>query len=139
LLLAWNEPAPDGRINPVLEVEAEGGVVEQRTQSGSLKHARGRIYRSGVLRATFTAPRVEADMAAQRVVAEGGVQIDGVAPAGLTLRAVRIVWKPELNRIVAQGEVRFEKRDPATGRLEAEGGPFERMTIDTELQKLTVP
>ncbi len=139
LLIAWTEPGPDGRVNPVLEVEAASGVVEQGTQSGSLQTATGRIYRKGVLQARFAAPAVEADMAAQRLVATGGVKVTSVAAEGLTLKAQRIEWRPSVNRIVASGSVTFVKRDPRTGAVEAEGGPFRQVSINTELQRLTIP
>ncbi len=139
LLIAWTEPGLDGRVNPVLEVEAGGGVVEQSKQSGILKNAAGRIYRKGILQARFMAPTVEADMTARKLLATGGVKIVGVAAKGLTLKAQRIEWRTDLNRIVALGSVTFVKRDLQTGRIEAEGGPFARVTINTELQRLTIP
>lgn len=139
LLIAWHEPAPDGKVNPVLEIEADSGVVEQGTQSGRLDRARGRIFRAGVLRARFTAPRVQADMAAHRVVAGDRVTIESAAPEGLTLRARHVEWRSDLHRIVATGHVTFVQRDQVTGKVLAEGGPFDRVTINTELQKLTIP
>jgi len=139
LLLAWQEPGADGRVNPVLEVEAASGVVEQGTQSGTLRRASGRIYRHGVLRARFSAPVVDARMASHRLIAQGGVKVVSVAPAGLTLVARKVEWRTDLNRIVAYGGVTFVQRNPATGAVEAEGGPFDRVTVNTELQRLTIP
>lgn len=139
LLVAWHEPAADRRVNPVLEIEAESGVVEQGTQSGHLENARGRIYRDGVLRARFSARSVDADMAAQRVFARNNVVVESAAPEGLTLRAREVEWLAQKNRIVAVGDVMFVQKDRETGRVVAEGGPFDRITVDTSLQRLTIP
>jgi hypothetical protein len=72
-------------------------------------------------------------------MASGGVTVNSVSPPGFTLVARRVEWRTDLNRIVASGDVRFVRRQPATGAIEAEGGPFERVTIDTELRRLSIP
>lgn len=139
VLVSWQEPGAGGQAVPVLEVEAESGTVEQASQSGTFERARGRIYREGVLRARFEAPIMEADQASNTATARGRVVVTSVEPAGLTVRADRVVWKASENSIIATGRVTFRQVDPATGRELAAGGPFPKVTFDTGLQKLTIP
>lgn len=123
----------------MLELEAVSGQVEQRSQSGSFQGAEARVYSKGQLAARMEAPHVEATAEKKVVRAWGGVMVLGENPRGLKVDADRLEWYLQANRIVAYGRVRFIQRNADTGRVVAEGGMFERVTIDTERQRLTIP
>lgn len=139
VVIAWQEPGPDGRVRPLLNLEADEGTLEQDKQSGAFERARGRVYRDGALMARITAPHVVASMPDRIVKARGGVTVTSERPPGLTVRADRIDWLLNENRVIALGNVRFVQRDAETGQALADGGVFGRVTLDTERQRLTIP
>jgi len=139
MFVRWQERPASGSLRPLLEVRAESGVVDARTQSGTLRVATGMLYRAGKLAATFEAPRVDATRDSGKVIASGAVVVRSVDPAGVTVRAARVTWVADLSRIVAEGDVVFEDRPPGTSRPVAWGGKFARVTADTELRKITIP
>lgn len=137
--MAWQEPGPDGRVRPVLELEAVTGQLQQDRQSGTFEDAEARVYTEGKLAARVTAPHVRAQAERKYLVAWGGVTVLGERPEGLRIQARRVEWYLDRNLVVARGEVRFVHRDPQTGRLVAEGGVFEQVRIDTVRHRLTIP
>ena len=139
VFMAWQEAGPDGRVRPVMELEADAGQVQQHTQSGSFERAEARVYRDGALLATLTAPRVEATSEQKHVKAWGGITIVGQRPPGLHVWADKLEWYLDTNKIVVLGHVRFVQKDLQTGGVLAEGGVFDRITIDTERERLTIP
>lgn len=139
MFVRWQERSPKGTLQPLLEVRAAKGVVDARTQSGTLNQASGMFYKDGKLAATFAAPRVDAIRGNGTVVASGTVVVRSVSPPGVTVRAARVTWTADLSRITAEGDVEFEQRKPGVARPIAWGGKFSRVTADTELQKITIP
>jgi hypothetical protein len=139
ILMAWTELGPDGRIMPLLEMEADGGTLREDRKSGTFQRALARIYRRGSLVARLRAPRVEATLAAHRVEARGGVVLTSVQPEGLRVDADRVAWLLDQSRVVAIGRVRFVQTDAASGTRVAEGGEFRQATLDTKRWRLTIP
>ncbi len=137
--MAWTEPGPDGRVVPILELEAEGGTLREDQKSGTFERALARIYRAGRLVARLRAPRVQATLAVRRIQALGGVVLTSAQPEGLRVDADRVEWLLDRGRVVATGRVRFVQRDAASGRRVAEGGVFRRVTLDTDRWRLTIP
>lgn len=135
----WHEKGPAGKLRRVLEVVAASGQLQADTESGVLNDARGSFYRNDEPRARFTAPRVEAWRARRLVIAEGGVRLESVDPPGLTVTADRVVWHTDTDRIVGRGNVRFQHQPPGSASVAAEGGPFDQVTIDTGMRRITIP
>lgn len=47
VLVAWQEPAPNGTVRPILELEAESGTLQEDRGSGSFQRTRSKVYRKG--------------------------------------------------------------------------------------------
>jgi hypothetical protein len=139
ILIRWQEPGPDGRVIPVLETEAKDGTVDASSQSGTFRSATGWLYKDGRRRARFKAPVVEARREQSRVTARGGVVVWSVDPPGVTVFADRATWFADRGRIVAEGGVRFRQKSADGRSTQAIGGPFDQVTISTELEKITIP
>lgn len=139
VLVAWQEPAPNGTVRPILELEAESGTLQEDRGSGSFQRTRSKVYRKGVLIAELRAPAIDAEMGARRIIASGGVHIIGHQPSGLQMDADRLEWLLNEDRIIALGRVRFVQRDRERGTLIAEGGLFDRITMYTQRQRITIP
>ncbi|HSV74385.1 MAG TPA: hypothetical protein VLH79_11555 [Chthonomonadales bacterium] len=135
----WQAKARGGDLVPQLEVRAARGRVEPDGLTGDLEQATGTLYRDGEARATFEAPLVTANQAAQQVVASGGVVVRSVRPPGITVRAQTVTWHSSDHRVVARGDVWFEQKPPAARRAVAWGGPFESATLNTQIERLTIP
>lgn len=139
VFMTWQEAGPQGRVQPVLELEAEAGQVRGDQDAGTFERAEARLYNDGTLVARMTAPHVEATMKGKRVRAWGGIVVDVKRPDGLRVRADSMEGFLEKNLVIVRGNVRFVHRDPQSGRLLAEGGVFDTVTIDTLRERLTVP
>lgn len=139
VFMAWQERGPDGRVRPVLELEAQAGQLQQHSQSGTFERAEARVYREGQLMARLRAPHVDATAGNRCVRAWGGVVVHSERPPGLRVDADRLEWYLQDARIVASGRVRFRQRDPETGQVLAEGGVFKTVTVHTERQRMTIP
>lgn len=137
--LVWREEQPQNRMQRILEMKAETGSLNAETQSGQMQKATGIFYRDDKPRARFVAPRVEAIRQESKMIATGGVTIYSIEPKGITVRADEVVWSYADNRIVARGNVRFEEKPPGAAAPTSEGGPFPQVTIDTQMQRLTIP
>jgi hypothetical protein len=137
--LIWQEEQPKNRIQRILEMKAETGSLNAETQSGRMLKATGIFYRDDTPRARFEAPKVEAIRQESKLIATGGVIIYSLKPKGITVRADQVVWNYAANRIVALGNVRFEQKPPGIDAPVSQGGPFPQVTIDTQVQRLTIP
>lgn len=136
--MAWQEPGPDGRVQPVLELEARAGKLEEDRKSGSFEGALARVYRNGKLVATVYAPHVDAQMEGKLVKGWGGIRMEGESPPGLEVWSQRLEWYFDQQKIVALGNVRFRQRT-SNGGIVAEGGVFPRVTMYTARQRITIP
>ena len=137
--LVWREERPGNRMQRILEMKAETGSLNAETQSGQMQKASGVFYRDDRPRVRFAAPRVEAIRQENRMIATGGVTIYSIEPKGITLRAEEVVWSYTDSRIVARGNVRFQQKPPGAAAPVSEGGPFPQVTIDMQMQRLTIP
>lgn len=135
----WMEKLPDGRVRRVLEIHSRQGALDSQTNSGTLYQVDGTIFRDGSARIRFTAPIIEADRDAQKLVARQGVVMRSLDPPGATIRCDTMTWRADLHQIVAEGNVTFDYAPNGPGHSEASGGPFDRITIDTSMQVLTIP
>ncbi|MCX6361935.1 MAG: hypothetical protein NT029_19200, partial [Armatimonadetes bacterium] len=71
----WQEQDKGGRLQPILEVQAETGDLNAQTQSGRLLKTRGRFFNQGKPAARFLAPAVDAKKDRHEVLASGGVTL----------------------------------------------------------------
>jgi hypothetical protein len=137
--IRWQLIQPGGGLWRQLDVQAERGTADASAQSGVLQDTHGTLYSRNVPRALFRAPVVEARKDNQTLVAPRGARITSISPVGIEIVANRVTWRADLDRVVAEGNVRFEQRDPRTHHLIAWGGPFDRVTFKTDLERLTIP
>jgi lipopolysaccharide assembly outer membrane protein LptD (OstA) len=134
----WRVKQPTGKLWRVLDLKAEKGTVESGTQSGVMTNAAGTLYKENKARAEFEAPTVEATRDQKVVVATGGVKLTSIDPKGVLVTADKATWYIEKNVVVAEGHVYLEQRSPKTNQKVAWGNT-ERLTINTELQKFSIP
>lgn len=139
ITINWRQKTPKGKLERVLDLQAENGALERDTQTGKMNKANGTLYRNNEARARFVAPTVYASKDRKSVTASGGVKITSLAPTGTSITADKVTWRIPENKIIAEGHVSFEYRSPESGEMIASGGPFPHVTIDTELQRLHVP
>jgi hypothetical protein len=139
IAVRWQEQGKGGRLQPILEVQAETGDLNAQTQSGRLLKTRGRFYNDGKPAARFQAPEVDADQDRHEVVARGGVTLVSIEPAGLTVTARNVVWDTVSGTILLRGDVRFVYVEPGGTVVTAAGGPFDRITMNAEMRRVTIP
>jgi len=135
----WQQARPNGDLWRQMDVEADRGTVDPDAESGTLHNARGTLYSRNVPRARFEAPVVVARKDRRTVIAPAGARITSIAPPGISVVADRVTWRASLSRIVAEGNVRFVHQPPGAPRPVAWGGPFDRVTVNTDLERLTIP
>jgi hypothetical protein len=135
----WQEQGKGGRLQPILEVQAETGDLNAQTQSGRLMKTRGRFFNQGKPAARFQAPEVDANQDRHEVLARGGVTLTSIEPAGLTVTARNVVWNTLSGTILLRGDVRFAYVEPGGTVVTAAGGPFDRITMNAEMRRVTIP
>ena len=134
----WRAQQKNGKLWSVLDLNAANGKIEAQTQSGTMSQASGTLYRENRPRATFEAPTVKAANDQKTVVATGGVKMRSLEPKGILLTADRATWVIEKNKVIAEGHVYLEQRDPKSNAILA-WGRAEHLTISTELQHFSIP
>ena len=134
----WQAKNAVGITQPVLDLKARDGKLEAQNQSGLLGKADGVFYMNGKPKAHFDAPYVKANRESNRVVAFGGVTVISLDPPGAKMTARRIVWIFEKNSIIATGNV-YLTWTPKGEALPVAHGGAEQMTLNTDMQKLTIP
>jgi len=139
IALSWIEKTPQGGVRRVMDIKAESGILNAEQESGVLNRASGLLYRDNRVRASFISPIVEAAREKDTVTARGGVTVHSVDPPGGKLTADRVVWYAKQDKIVATGKVYVEYRPQNADRPFAWGGPYPRVTFDTQLSKIHIP
>lgn len=134
----WQERQTSGKFTPLLDINAVNGMMRASSQSGDLNQASGILYKHGAPAATFKAPHVKASRASNIVIAYNGVILHSIAPPGVRVTADRFIWRMLENKIIAYGNVHVVYQPPNAKKPVA-WGFAKRMTIDTQLQKLTIP
>jgi hypothetical protein len=138
ITVTWQERAGATGVRRVMDLRAETGKLEKDSQSGTLNRASGVFYRESKPKASFTAPVVVAAQDQKSVTASGGVTISSIDPPGVTVKADRMYWKVEANKIVADGNIRFVYQPSGHTKPLGWGGPFPRAVMNTELQRLQI-
>jgi hypothetical protein len=135
----WQRKVPPRGIERVMEIAAKSGTLDATQESGLLNEARGVFYRENRARARFTAPTVQAVREENRVIARDGVVVHSIDPPGGTLTAHRLTWRADKQEIVAEGDVYIQFQPKDASQPSAKGGPWRRVTFDTELVKFKLP
>ena len=137
ITVQWNEKNQES-IRRVLDLNAEKGQLNTASDSGELSTANGVLYRDNKPRSKFTAPRVRAYKEKGIVIADGGVTMTSIDPPGVTLKADRIRWDSNHNKVYAEGGARFSYKPPGASR-QFGFGSAEHISFNTELQNLSIP
>lgn len=137
--IVWQKTGAGRLAHRMLTVDAETGSLDAVKQSGTLRKARGVLYREDRPGATFDAPVVEASRSQERIVARGGVTLRSVQPPGAVVTARRMTWLPERNLVVAEGDVLIVYRPPNAAQPAGRGGPFPRIRFDTQVNEFRFP
>ena len=133
----WSEKDQDS-IKRVLDLQAKTGQVNTASDSGELSVANGVLYRDNKPRSKFTAPRVRAYKEKGIVIADGGVTVTSIDPPGVTVKAARICWDSNHNKVYAEGGARFFYKPPDANRPFGFGSA-DHMSFNTELQNSSIP
>jgi lipopolysaccharide assembly outer membrane protein LptD (OstA) len=134
----WRAQQKNGQLWSVLDLNAANGKIDAQSQSGTMSKTSGTLYRENHPRATFEAPTVKASNDQKTVVATGGVKMRSLEPKGILLTADRATWIIEKNKVIAEGHVYLEQRDPKSNAILA-WGRAEHLTINTDLQRFSIP
>lgn len=137
--IRWQQARPGGGLTRQIDVTAALGTVDPQNESGVMVKASGVLYVRNEPRARFEAPVVEAYRDRNTVIVPRGVHLASIAPPGIDVVADRLTWRADLGRITAEGNVRFVHRPPGAARDAAWGGPFSRVTLNTELERISIP
>lgn len=92
---------------------------------------KGTIFREGIETATFTARQASAAFGTNRLQIAGGIELTSKEPK-LTMRAGKVIWDPELDRIEASGTVTIEAERYTMG-------PFDRVYASPNLDEIGSP
>ena len=136
--VVWQEKLPGGGVKRVVEAHAVTGRLNAKTRASLLNQASGTLYKENVARAHFKAPVVKGDEAKHIVEATGGVTVTSIEPTGVTVTSDRLIWYANEDKIIAEGEVKFQKTRPGETSLWAWGGPFDRVTFNTTLNQWVI-
>ncbi len=139
ITMHWQEKDIKSRVfKPLLDIKADNGMMKASSESGTLNQASGVLYKNGLPAARFQAPHVKASRASNIVIAYNGVVLNSISPPGVKVTADRFIWRMIENKIIVYGNVHVVYQPPKA-KTPVAWGFAQRMTIDTQLQKLTIP
>lgn len=96
-----------------------------------MNDVKGEFFRKGKLASRFKAGRAAAKFGSNALEIDGGVEVSAASPRG-ALKARRIVWNPDKDRIEASGKVTVE-----TDRYTL--GPFNTLYASPNLDEVGTP
>jgi hypothetical protein len=138
ITVTWQEREGKTGVRRLMDLQAATGKLEKDAQSGTLNRASGVLYKDNKPKVRFSAPVVVAAQDQKSVTATGRVRITSIDPTGVTIEADRVFWKVEQNKIIAEGNIQFTYQPAGQVKPVGWGGPFPRVVMDTELQRLQI-